>query len=102
MLNAKLTAFALVLSISVSAATPQSKAVRPDSKSVTQQPATADDTPATQDQEPAEDQEEPPVTKKKFTPAASLNQALYLASREEQDTAAYLNQAKGMLGQPAA
>ena len=102
MLSAKLIAFALVLSIFTLVGATRSRAVQQASKSTTAQSSAATQTPSAQDQDAPEDQEEAPVKKTKFTPAASLNQALYLASREDQDTAAYLNQAQGMLGQPAA
>jgi ankyrin repeat protein len=108
MLIAKLIAITLVLSLSVLAMEPRSGTTQAKSQSVANHSSpenhnlsTQDQAPA-QDQEAAQDQEEQPVKKKKFTPASSLNEALYLASRADTDTAAYLDQAKGMLNQPQA
>jgi hypothetical protein len=54
-----------------------------------------------QEQSDSADESEKPVKKKKFVPASSPGEALFLASREGTDTDAYLNQAKGMIGQSA-
>lgn len=72
------------------------------SQTVAQQPATTkppatSQTPSDIDQVPTEDEETPPA--KKFTPAKSLNEALYLSTREDRNTTAYLDQAKSMLEQ---
>lgn len=63
-----------------------------------QAPSAAPQTLPQLDQVPTEEAE-PPVKKKKYTPAATLNEALFLASREDADTSAYLDQAKSMIGQ---
>ena len=49
---------------------------------------------------PQETPEKPPV-KKQFTPAKSLNEALYLASRPDRYTLPYIEQAKSLLEQGA-
>lgn len=51
------------------------------------------------DRTPSEESE-PPVRKKKFVPAATLNEAAFLASRADTDRKAYLKQVKELLGQP--
>lgn len=72
------------------------------SRAVAQQaPSAAPPSSPQLDQSPA-DETDPPVKKKKYTPAPTLNQALFLASREDTDTSAYLNQAKSMIGQSGA
>ncbi len=67
-----------------------------------QKPAAASQTPAEEDQAPEEDEVELPGKKKKFTPASSLNEAVYLSSREDRNTTAYLDQAKTMLARQKA
>ena len=64
--------------------------------SATMKALAASQTPSDQDQASSQDEETPPA-KKKFTPAKSLNEALYLSTREDRNTAAYLDQAKTML-----
>jgi hypothetical protein len=59
-------------------------------------PSAAAQTPSDQDEAADQDEEMPPA-KKKFTPAQSLNEALYLSTREDRNTRAYLDQAKKML-----
>ncbi len=49
-----------------------------------------------------EEADEPPVKKKQFVPASSLIEAVYLSSREDRNTAAYLDQAKTMLARQKA
>jgi hypothetical protein len=60
----------------------------------------ASQTPSAQDPASTQDDDAPPP-KKKFTPAQSLNEALYLSSREDRNTTAYLEQAKNMLDRGA-
>src|SRR5215510_1803823 len=71
-----------------------------DQQPATKKPSEANQTVPDLDQVPTEDVETPPV-KKNFTPAKSLNEALYLSTREDRDTTAYLDQAKNMLDQKA-
>jgi ankyrin repeat protein len=100
MWKARLITIALICSFSVMTGPPASI-----SQTVAQQPATvkppaASQTPSDQDEPSAQDEERPPA-KKKFTPAKSLNEALYLSTREDRNTTAYLDQAKKLLEQGA-
>ena len=75
------------------------------SQTIAQAPATvrstaASQTPSDQDEASAQDEETPPA-KKKCTPAKFLNEALYLSTREDRNTTAYLDQAKSLLEQGA-
>ncbi|MBC7933142.1 MAG: ankyrin repeat domain-containing protein, partial [Rubrivivax sp.] len=65
-----------------------------------QTPSATSQTAQEQDQNSPEDEPEKPVKKKQFVPAASLGEALYLSSREDRHTVAYLDQARTMLAQP--
>ena len=100
MWKAKLITITLIYGLSVMTGArvsiSQTVAQPPTSK----KPPAASQTPSDQDEAAAQDEETPPA-KKKFTPAQSLNEALYLSTREDRNTTAYLDQASNMLGQGA-
>ena len=98
MWRAKLITSALICGLSLTTALQASFGLATGTPTKKDQPASQ--TPSDQDQSPEQDEETPPA-KKKFTPAQSLNEALYLSTREDRNTAAYLDQAKNMLDRGA-
>jgi hypothetical protein len=98
MWKAKLITIALICGLSVMTVPRASISQTVAQPPATKKPPAASQTPSDQDEASAQDEEPPPV-KKKFTPAKSLNEALYLSTREDRNTTAYLDQAKNLLDQ---
>lgn len=100
MWKAKIIKIAFICGLSIMTGSRASMGQTVAQPPATKKPPVAGQTPSDQDQASQEDEETPPA-KKKFTPAQSLNEALYLSTREDRNTTAYLDQATNMLGQGA-
>jgi LssY C-terminus/Ankyrin repeats (many copies) len=100
MWKAKLITIALICGLSVMTGPRVSVSQTVAQSPATKKPQATTQTPSDQEEASAQDEETPPV-KKKFTPAQSLNEALYLSTREDRNTTAYLDQAKNLLDQGA-
>jgi len=100
MWKAKLIAITIICGLSVMTASRVSISRTFAQQPTTKKPAAASATPSDQDEDSAQDDDTPPA-KKNFTPAKSLNEALYLSTREDRNTTSYLDQANNMLASGA-
>ena len=103
MLNTRLLFITICFSLLVLTGLPASAARMSVARMASTRSTSAANQSASQQAQPSEeDDKEPPLKKKPFTPASSLAEAVYLSSREDRNTAAYLDQAKTMLARQKA